>query len=140
MQKLHQRLTALGLGSLKEWFARRPWERQFILMLSQDKGACFILENEELKLEIAPCYFDHGKIRRETIEENDHLYETVVVFFERETGRKYSLAGNALIPIDEMEALFSEAEEAYEKDGTGFRPAFLFDYVENHAPKKKGGN
>lgn len=140
MQNLKERLLSLNFHSLKEWFARHPWAHQFILMLSQGVGACFVKEDKEsenLKLEIAPCHLDNrGCPRREVVDGR----ETVINACDKETGRSYGLSDGAIVSPEKMEELFVAAEEAYEKENTGFRPAFLFDYVEDHAPKKKGGS
>lgn len=135
MQNLRQRLCALSCHSLKEWFDRNPMATQFILMLSKNNAACFVMtKDHNLKLEIAPAYLDcNGIPRRETYrDENGILWESILKFKERETHREYQLGGGFVeIPPQTMEEAFSQAEEAYSKlTSKVFRPSFLYDFVE----------
>lgn len=135
MQTLRQRLTTLGAHSLKEWFEKNPNARQFILMLSRNNAACFIKEEKGMRLEIAPAYIgERGLPIREILTDKEGVrWETILVFYEKETHREYKLQGEKILPIDKMERLFMEAEEALVKETSKvFRPSFLFDYVEIH--------
>ena len=135
MQTLRKRLSALHLSSLDEWFKKNEHSRQFILMLSNNNAACFIKTKENLvKLEIAPAYLDSNGVphRESHRDENGVLWESILVFYERETHRKYPLTGLAALPPKIMEEVFSQAEEAYQQlKSKTFRPSFLFDYIEN---------
>ena len=135
MQSLRQRIRALSCRSLKEWFDKHPMASQFILMLSKNNAACFVMTQERnLKLEIAPAYLDcNGVPHRETFrDENGKLWESVLKFKERETHREYNLGGGIVeIPPQTMEEAFSQAEEAYDKlISKVFRPSFLYDFIE----------
>lgn len=133
MQTLRRRLVKLGYHSLKEWFEKNP-EYQFKLMLSNNNAACFRpLEDGKIRLEMAPAYLDErGVPQRETIIDSKGVrWESVLVFYEKETHRKYSLKGTVLLTPEDMEEAFSQAESAYEKETSKvFRPSFLFDFIE----------
>ena len=135
MQTLRARLATLGAHTLKEWFEKNPKQTQFILMLSRNNAACFIKEEKGVRLEIAPAYIgERGLPIRETLTDKDGVkWETILVFYEKETRREYKLQGEKVLPVEKIEKLFMEAEEAFVKETSKFfRPSFLLDYVEFH--------
>lgn len=137
MQTLQKRLAALGLHSLKEWFQLHPGQ-QFWLMMSAGTAACFCPAGGRVTLEMAPAYLDEkGFPRRESYVSEGQRWETVLVFYEKETYRKISLQGTRLLTPDEMETAFTEAERAYKAEKhKSFRPGYIFDRVEFWHPKK----
>lgn len=138
MQTLRQRLKALGLNSLGEWFQRHP-NRQFRLMMSAGTAACFCPVGGRVVLEMAPAYLDEkGLPRRESYISEGQRWETVLVFYEKETYRKVSLQGSRLLTPEEMEKAFVEAETAYKAEKhKSFRPGYIFDRVEFWKPNPK---
>lgn len=137
MQTLQQRLKALGFNSLAEWFKRHP-TKQFRLMLSEGTAACFCPVGGRVTLEMAPAYLDEkGFPRRESYLAEGQRWETVLVFYEKETYRKIFLQGSRLLTPDEMEMAFTAAENAYKAEKhKSFRPGYIFDRVEFWNSKK----
>lgn len=137
MQSLKQRLSSLGFNSLEEWFQRHP-TKQFRLMLSAGTAACFCPVGGRVTLEMAPAYLtEKGFPCRESYFSEGQRWETILVFFDKETYRKVSLQGSRILSPRDMEAAFTEAEKAYkaEKHKT-FRPAFIFERVEFWNPNR----
>lgn len=135
MQTLRARLATLGARSLEDWFEQNPQLPQFILMLSRNNAACFVKESKGIRLEIAPAYLgERGQPIRETlIDREGRRWETILVFYEKETRREYKLQGEKILPASEIERLFMEAEEAFVRETSKvFRPSYLLDYVEAH--------
>jgi hypothetical protein len=138
MQSLQQRLRALGFNSLAEWFQRHP-NKQFRLMMSAGTAACFCpAGGGRVTLEMAPAYLDEkGFPRRESYLSEGQRWETVLVFYEKETYRKIFLQGTRLLTPEDMETAFTEAERAYKAEKhKSFRPGYIFDRVEFWKPKK----
>ena len=137
MQTLQQRLKALGFNSLAEWFQRHP-NKQFRLMMSAGTAACFCPNGGRVTLEMAPAYLDEkGFLSRGSYFAEGQRWETVLVFYEKETYRKVSLQGSRLLTPEEMETAFVEAEKAYKAEKhKSFRPGYIFDRVEFWKPKK----
>ena len=138
MQTLRARLATLGAHSLEDWFNNNPQLPQFILMLSRNNAACFVKESKGIRLEIAPAYLgERGQPIRETlIDREGRRWETILVFYEKETRREYKLQGEKILPANEIERLFMEAEEAFVRETSKvFRPSYLLDYVEAHGGK-----
>lgn len=135
MQSLKQRLKALGYDSLAEWFKRHP-NHQFRLMLSEGTAACFCPAGGRVTLEMAPAYLDEkGFPRRESYLAEGQRWETVLVFYEKETYRKIFLQGSRLLTPEDMETAFTEAEKAYKAEKhKSFRPGYIFDRVEFWKP------
>jgi len=138
MQTLKQRLAALGLHSLEEWFQRHP-NKQFRLMMSVSTAACFCPNGGRVTLEMAPAYLDEkGFPRRESYVSEGKRWETVLAFYEKETYRKVSLQGSRLLTPEDMETAFTEAERAYKAEKSkSFRPGYIFDRVEFWKPNPK---
>lgn len=137
MQTLQQRLKALGLNSLAEWFQRHP-NKQFRLMMSAGTAACFCPVGGRVVLEMAPAYLDEkGFPRRESYFAEGQRWETILVFFDKETYRKVSLQGSRILSPEEMEEAFTTAEKAYKAEKRkSFRPAFIFERVEFWNPNR----
>jgi hypothetical protein len=136
MQLLKQRLKALGFNSLAEWFQRHP-NKQFRLMMSAGTAACFCpAGGGRVTLEMAPAYLDEkGFPRRESYLSEGQRWETVLVFYEKETYRKIFLQGTRLLTPEDMETAFTEAERAYKAEKRkSFRPGYIFDRVEFWKP------
>ena len=107
-------------------------------MLSEGTAACFCPVGSRVTLEMAPAYLDEkGFPRRESYFAEGQRWETILVFFDKETYRKVSLQGSRILSPRDMEAAFTEAEKAYkaEKHKT-FRPAFIFERVEFWNPNR----
>jgi hypothetical protein len=132
MQTLQKRLAALGLHSLKEWFQLHPGQ-QFRLMLSNNTAACFCPINDKVIIEMAPAYIDErGVPQRESFVDSKGVrWQTLLVFYEKTTYRKYTLQGSRLLSPEDMEKAFIEAEMSYKNEKSkAFRPGYIFDFIE----------
>ena len=145
MLSLKQFLLKKNIASLAEWFAKNPDKDQMILMINNGTAACFIKEADGVRLEIALAYLDCvGTPRRETrIDERGVKWETIFTYYEKpqrghSEPRQYALSSDKIWSYDQLEEVYSEAEQAYLKlVSKTFRPEFLFSYCENWKEEKK---
>jgi hypothetical protein len=102
-------------------------------MLSNNTAACFCPINDKVIIEMAPAYIDErGVPQRESFVDSKGVrWQTLLVFYEKTTYRRYTLQGSRLLSPEDMEKAFTEAEMSYKiEKSKAFRPGYIFDFIE----------